>query len=63
MCLERDTLGSFLREGSASTEVLKTEAEQVKVHGLLLYTMWCSSVIVIYTMWCSSVIVIYNVVQ
>jgi len=30
MCLENDTLGHFLREGSASTEVLRTEAEQVK---------------------------------
>ncbi|XP_076308174.1 U5 small nuclear ribonucleoprotein l(3)72Ab isoform X1 [Tachypleus tridentatus] len=30
MCLEKDTLGHFLREGSASTEVLRTEAEQVK---------------------------------
>lgn len=30
MCLEKDTLGQFLREGSASTEVLRTEAEQVK---------------------------------
>ncbi|CAH0388452.1 unnamed protein product [Bemisia tabaci] len=30
MCLEKDTLGLFLREGSASTEVLRTEAEQVK---------------------------------
>lgn len=30
MCLERDTLGQFLREGSASVEVLRTEAEQVK---------------------------------
>ncbi|XP_070541263.1 U5 small nuclear ribonucleoprotein 200 kDa helicase-like [Ptychodera flava] len=30
MCLEHDTLGMFLREGSASTEVLRTEAEQVK---------------------------------
>ncbi|KAI8036698.1 hypothetical protein M5D96_010499 [Drosophila gunungcola] len=30
MCLEQDTLGSFLREGSASMEVLRTEAEQVK---------------------------------
>lgn len=29
-CLERDTLGQFLREDSASTEVLRTEAEQVK---------------------------------
>ena len=29
MCLEKDTLGQFLREGSASTEVLRTEAEQV----------------------------------
>ena len=26
MCLEKDTLGLFLREGSASTEVLRTEA-------------------------------------
>lgn len=30
MCLEKDTLGMFLREGSASMEVLRTEAEQVK---------------------------------
>ena len=29
-CLEKDTLGGFLKEGSASTEVLRTEAEQVK---------------------------------
>uniref|UniRef100_A0A336MEZ9 U5 small nuclear ribonucleoprotein 200 kDa helicase n=1 Tax=Culicoides sonorensis TaxID=179676 RepID=A0A336MEZ9_CULSO len=30
ICLEKDTLGSFLREGSASMEVLRSEAEQVK---------------------------------
>ncbi|XP_055378712.1 U5 small nuclear ribonucleoprotein 200 kDa helicase [Condylostylus longicornis] len=30
LCLEKDTLGSFLKEGSASMEVLRTEAEQVK---------------------------------
>ena len=30
MCLEKDTLGLFLKEGSASTEVLRTESEQVK---------------------------------
>lgn len=30
MCLEKDTLGQFLREGSASMEVLRAEAEQVK---------------------------------
>jgi pre-mRNA-splicing helicase BRR2 len=30
MCLEKDTLGIFLREGSASTEVLRQESEQVK---------------------------------
>lgn len=30
MCLEKDSLGQFLREGSASMEVLRTEAEQVK---------------------------------
>ncbi len=29
-CLERDTLGYFLKEGSASTEILRSEAEQVK---------------------------------
>lgn len=34
MCLEKDTLGSFLREGSASMEVLRSEAEQVKNHEL-----------------------------
>ena len=32
MCLEKDTLGLFLREGSASTEVLRREADQVKVY-------------------------------
>lgn len=30
ICLEKDTLGSFLHEGSASMEVLRQEAEQVK---------------------------------
>ena len=30
LCLEKDTLGMFLKEGSASMEVLRTEAEQVK---------------------------------
>uniref|UniRef100_A0A914URZ7 U5 small nuclear ribonucleoprotein 200 kDa helicase n=1 Tax=Plectus sambesii TaxID=2011161 RepID=A0A914URZ7_9BILA len=33
-CLERDTLSYFLKEGSASTEILRTEAEQVKNHDL-----------------------------
>ena len=30
LCLERDTLGMFLKEGSASMEVLRSESEQVK---------------------------------
>lgn len=30
MCLEKDTLGHFLKEGSASTEVLRTETDSVK---------------------------------
>lgn len=30
MCIEKDTIGSFLKEDSASTEVLRTEAEQTK---------------------------------
>ncbi|XP_067656314.1 U5 small nuclear ribonucleoprotein 200 kDa helicase-like isoform X1 [Haliotis asinina] len=34
MCLEKDTLGVFLKEGSASTEILRSEAEQVKNHEL-----------------------------
>lgn len=29
-CLERDTLSKFMREGSASTEILRTESEQAK---------------------------------
>lgn len=29
-CLEKDTLSLFLKEGSASTEILRSEAEQVK---------------------------------
>ena len=33
MCLEKDTLGVFLKEDSASTGVLRTEAEQTKVRG------------------------------
>ena len=32
MCLEKDTLGLFMKEGSASTVVLRQEAEQVKVY-------------------------------
>ena len=36
MCLEKDTIGMFLKEDSASTEVLRTEAEQTKVLMLLL---------------------------
>lgn len=36
MCLDKDTLGQFLREGSASMEVLRTEAEQVKVSTVYL---------------------------
>eukprot|EP00095_Tigriopus_kingsejongensis_P005132 snap_masked-scaffold100_size373717-processed-gene-2.9 protein:Tk05132 transcript:snap_masked-scaffold100_size373717-processed-gene-2.9-mRNA-1 annotation:"u5 small nuclear ribonucleoprotein 200 kda helicase" len=34
MCLERDTLGAFLKEGSASMEVLRSESEQVKNNDL-----------------------------
>ncbi|KAI6238035.1 hypothetical protein M3Y99_00730500 [Aphelenchoides fujianensis] len=33
-CLERDTLSHFLREGSASTEILRSEAENAKNHEL-----------------------------
>lgn len=29
LCLEKDTLGEFMKEGSASTEILRSEAEQV----------------------------------
>lgn len=41
MCLEKDTLGLFLREGSASTEVLRTEAEQCKVRKDSLSSIQC----------------------
>ena len=30
LCLEKETLGLFLKEGSASVEVLRTETDQVK---------------------------------
>lgn len=40
MCLEKDTLGQFLREGSASMEVLRTEAEQVKVNIKYLFSFF-----------------------
>lgn len=31
MCLEKDTLGHFMKEGSASMEIVRTEAQEVKV--------------------------------
>ena len=31
MCLEKDTLGHFMKEGSASMEIVRNEAAQVKV--------------------------------
>ncbi len=37
MCLEKDTLGLFLKEGSASMEILRREAEQVKVGNVLFW--------------------------
>jgi len=37
-CLEKETIGQFLREDSASTEVLRTEAEQTKVRSYKLCT-------------------------
>ena len=40
MCLEHDTLGQFLREGSASTEVLRTEAEQAEVRKHFIGQIW-----------------------
>ncbi|KAK2163706.1 hypothetical protein LSH36_75g12085 [Paralvinella palmiformis] len=30
MCLEKDTLGHFMKEGSASMEIVRTEAQEVK---------------------------------
>ncbi len=42
MCLEKDTLGGFLKEGSASTEVLRTEAEQVKNLGECSFLLFIS---------------------
>ena len=39
MCLEKDTLGLFLKEGSASMEILRREAEQVKVTSLNIYLL------------------------
>jgi len=30
LCMERETIGGFIKEGSASSEILKSEAEQVK---------------------------------
>ena len=36
LCLEKDSLGIFLKEGSASTEILRSEAEQVKVRVLFV---------------------------
>lgn len=33
-CLEKDTLSAFMREGSASTEILRSEALQVYIFRL-----------------------------
>lgn len=38
MCLEKDTIGAFLREGSASTEILRNEAGQTKVRYMHSYS-------------------------
>lgn len=35
-CLEKDTLSAFMREGSASTEILRSEASQVNLQFLIL---------------------------
>lgn len=46
-CLEKDTLSAFMREGSASTEILRTEAEQVLIQNLyraLQYVCWLTYV-------------------
>ena len=43
MCLEKDSLGQFLKEGSASTEVLRTEADQVKVGGFSVCSCVCGN--------------------
>ena len=39
MSLEKDTIGMFLKEDSASTEVLRTEAEQTKVRMTVLRSL------------------------
>ena len=39
MCLEKDTLGQFLKEGSASTEILRAEAEKVNVSQVIRSTL------------------------
>ena len=49
MCLEKDTLGVFLKEDSASTEVLRTEAEQTKVSGRRGRRNMCSVFVHMYT--------------
>jgi len=32
LCMERETIGSFMKEGSASSEILRSESEQVITH-------------------------------
>ncbi|KRZ08826.1 U5 small nuclear ribonucleoprotein helicase [Trichinella pseudospiralis] len=36
LCLERDTLSMFMREGSASTEILRREADQLSVESQMI---------------------------
>ena len=43
LCLEKDTLGLFLKEGSASTEVLRSEEQCVQVYCPM--ASWCSGVV------------------
>ena len=52
MCLEKDTLGLFLKEGSASTEVLRTEAEQTKVPRLTVHVLYIVYVNYMYMYMC-----------
>ena len=45
MCLDRDTIGHFLREDSASAEVLRSEAEQTKVSVQSLVSIFSRNVL------------------
>ena len=52
MCLEKDTLSQFLKEGSASTEILRTEAEKVEASLFCILSLYVEIIVNMYFTLC-----------